>query len=367
MKGIQMITYIFVNLMIIASGAVLELINSKDKLNTHRNKTSAHVFLILSFTLLLAISSFRGSFTTDYTNYVYLFERYNQYGFFDVFRVGFPQEKGYIFLNRLIGLFTSNPLYLFITVSFVTLYGFYSQIRKYSIYVSLSVIMFVTVGSYYTSFNTMRQILAVSIIFAGSKFLYDRKLLKYCLVVILAAFFHKSSLIMIPFFFILNLKIKFKNLVIVALALVLSTLYLDSIITFIQRAFYSVYTNNVYGTTGFSFKNAFLPIMIMIFCLFNYKKIDLNNTINKIWMNAVIFYAFFSILGLKVQLTQRISEFFAPYALLLIPLIFSKIKNNALKGIYLCGLMFFLILYNYVTLNGTGYDPYYFIWDILHW
>jgi hypothetical protein len=225
----------------------------------------------------------------------------------------------------------------------------------------------VTVGPFYSSFNIVRQILAVSIVFAGSKFLYERKIIKYCLIVVVASFFHKTALVMIPFYFILNSKIKLKNIIVIALGLYLSSLYLNVIIAFVQRKFYSVYVVSAYGMTGFSYKNILFPVMNLVFCLFNYKKIDLNSNVNRIWMNAVIFYAFFSVLGLKVQLVQRVSEFFAPYALLLIPLIFSKIKNNALKGIYVTGLIFVLVLYNFITLRGTGYDPYYSIWTSIRW
>lgn len=355
--------YILVNVIIIFLGLFYEIIKPKESVILDKKNKSDSFFVITSFILLFIVSAFRGDFTTDYNNYVYLFELYNRFRFFEVFHAGIYQEKGYIFLNRLIGVFTRNELYLFIVVSFITLLCFYSQFRRYSSYIWLSVLMFVTVGAFYTSFNIMRQILAVAIIFSGSKFLYERKFVKYCLVVALAALFHTSALVMLIFYFILNYKFSVKNLILIICAAVITMLYLENLLVIIQNMFYSVYTDQSYGMTGLAFTNAVLPIAILIFTLFHYKKIDLSDIRNKIWVNAVIFYAFFSILGLKVEMVERISDFFAPYALLLIPLIFSQMKRNELKAIYMIGAVALLILYNFVVLSGTGYDPYYFIWQ----
>ncbi|WP_161568719.1 EpsG family protein [Exiguobacterium sp. SH1S21] len=356
-----MLVYVSVSLILIILAFLFEIINSNVKLKTNRKSLPNHFFIIPSFLLLFIVSAFRGDFTTDYKNYSMLFHSYNRYSFTEVFQANFYQENGYIFLNKLIGLFTSNDFYLLIFITFIILYGFFHQFSKYSAYIWLSVLMFTTIGAYYTSFNTMRHILAVAIVFFGSKFLYERNLFKYCIVIIIASLFHRSALIMIVFYFILNFKFNIKNLTIILLGSIATMLSLNTILEFIQRTSYSVYTPDAYGMTGLSFTNAVLPIAILIFSLFYHKKIDLNNTIQKIWINAVVFYTVFSVLGLKVQMIQRIAEYFAPYALLLIPLIFSKMKNDELKVIYMMVFIFVLVLYNYIVLSGTGYDPYYFI------
>src|SRR5690625_6863286 len=104
---------------------------------------------------------------------------------------------------------------------------FYYQLNKYSVSVWLSVLMFVTAGSFYASFNISRQIVAVAIIFMGSSFLYNRKMIKYFLVVIFASFFHITSLIMVPFYFILNFRINLRNLLLFALGSAIIVYNLD--------------------------------------------------------------------------------------------------------------------------------------------
>lgn len=359
-----MTIYLVTSISILIMGLLYEAVNSAAA-DLNRNKFPISFFVVPSFILLFYISTFRGDFTTDYTNYSILFDIYNSYDFFDIFTAGFYQEIGYVFMNRVIGLFTTNQIYLFAVTTIIILFGFYHHIVKYSTNVWLSVLMFVTVGSYYTSFNITRQILAAAIIFIGSRFLYERKFFKFLFVVILASLFHKTALIMIPFYFILNFRIKLRNILLVLAGFAFVAYFFQDILNILQSiGLYDNYTENSYGMTGASFANALLPIALAIFALFHSKKLDSkNNNMHRIWFNATLFYAAVNTLSLQIQMVERISYFFAPYALLLIPFIFSKMKNKYLRVIYMMVLVALLILYNYVILTDSVFDPYYFIWD----
>lgn len=357
-----MAVYTLVSAYLIVSGFLFEIINTKLK-KIRGKKMPIAFFAIPSFLVLFLVSSFRGDFTVDYKGYTYLFDLYNQFEFSNIFEVGLHQEPGFIALSRFIGSFTQNVLYLFIITSFIIIIAFYKQFNNDSEYMWLSVLLFVTIGSFYTSFNVMRQILAVAIVFSGSKFLYERKALKYFLVIILASLFHKTALIMIFFYFILNFEINYKNIILISLGALVIEINLPRIISIAQQTFYTVYTAEAYGLTGLSFTNAVVPLSVFIFSLIHRNKIDINNTKHRVWMNAVFYYALFNVLGLQIQMIQRLSEFFAPYILLLIPLFFSRMKNSELKVMYILLFVTLLFLYNYITLSGSGYDPYYFVWE----
>lgn len=357
-----MIVYLIVSISLIFLALTYESLNSLT-LSKYNKRIPTYFFIIPSFLILFFISTFRGDFTTDYKNYSNLFFLYNKYSFVELFNAGFQNELGFIYLNKIIGLFTDNVIYFFAVMAAVILFGFFHHFKKYSVNLWLSVLMFVTVGSYYASFNITRHIFAVAIIFAGSKFLYERKFFKWTLVVILASLFHKTAIIMIPFYFILNFRIKFRNWVLIAIGSVITILLFDNIVLLAQEYLYEQYTDTSYGMWGQALTNVVLPIAFLIFCLFNIKKIDPKNTMHRIWFNSVIFYAFFNILALQVEMVERIGRFFAPYALLLIPFLFSKMKNEYLRFLYMMILIFFLVLYNYVILTDSVFDPYYFVWD----
>lgn len=357
-----MLVYLSVSIALLLLGLAYESINSITKVRYNKVIPVA-TFTIPSFILLFVISAFRGDFTTDYKNYTGLFDLYNRYSFSELLTAGFQNEIGYIYLNKIIGLFTTDALYFFLITTFVILFGFFHHFKKYSVNLWLSVLMFVTVGSYYASFNITRHIFAVAIVFIGSRYLYERKFFKWVLVVLLAALFHKTAIIMIPFYFILNFRIKLKNWVIIVIGSAIVILFFDNIVDFAQQYFYEQYTDDSYGMWGQAVTNIVLPVAFLIFSLFNINKLDPENNIHRIWFNAGIFYAFFNILALQVEMVERLGRYFAPYSLLLIPFIFSKMQNKHLRFVYSMVLIFLLILYNYVILSGSVFDPYYFIWE----
>lgn len=357
-----MAIYLIVSLSLVLIGLAYESLNAIT-ISKYNKKTPAYFFIIPSFFILFYISTFRGDFTTDYKNYSNLFQLYNKYSFSELLNARFQNEIGFIYINKIIGLFTEDVIYFFAVMAFVILFCFFIHLTKYSVNVWLSVLMFVTAGSFYASFNITRHIFAVAIIFIGSKYLYERKFFKWTLVVILATLFHKTAIIMIPFYFILNFRIKIRNWVLIAIGSVVVILLFDNIVIIAQQYFYEQYSDNSYGMWGQAITNVVLPVAFLIFSLFNIKKIDSNNATQRIWFNAGIFYAFFNILALQIEMVERLGRFFAPYSLLLIPFLFSKMKNKHLKVIYMMVLIAMLILYNYVILVDSVFDPYYFIWD----
>ena len=354
--------YLIVSLSIVLLGLAHKSLNSMT-LSKYDKNTPSYFFTIPIFLLLFFISTFRGDFTTDYKNYTSLFNLYNKYSFSELLTAGFQNEIGFIYTNKIIGLFTDDVIYFFAIMSFFILFGFIHHFKKYSVNIWLSVLMFVTAGSFYASFNITRHIFAVAIIFAGSTYLYQRKFFKWVLVVILATLFHKTAIIMIPFYFILNFRIKIRNWILIALCSAITILLFDNIVQFAQQYFYEQYSEDSYGMWGQAISNIVLPVAFLIFSLFHLNKIDSNNTMHRIWFNAVIFYAFFNILALQIEMVERLGRFFAPYILLLIPYIFSKMKNKYLKITYMTGLILILVLYNYIILSDSVFDPYYFIWD----
>ncbi len=96
----------------------------------------------------------------------------------------------------------------FFLASVAAISGFciYKGISKYSDDVALSYYLFIT-GLYYTwFFNGMRQFLVAAILFANLKLIVEKKLWKLLLLVLLLYFIHKTVWIIIPIYFIANMK-----------------------------------------------------------------------------------------------------------------------------------------------------------------
>ncbi len=90
-----------------------------------------------------------------------------------------------------------------------------SQIKKYSTDILFSICLYFLMGTITGLMGAMRQYLAAAILFAGHRYMIDRKFFKYCLVVLLASMCHITALIMLPIYFIAHLKINFKSVAII--------------------------------------------------------------------------------------------------------------------------------------------------------
>lgn len=321
--------------------------------------------LITVSVILIMISGFRGDFTVDYSNYRFLFDYYKKFAITDFYNYKIDQEIGYFLLNKIVQIYTNKFVYLNILISIIIITLFSIQIKKDSKNYYLSIILFVNLGQYYTSFNIMRQILAVAIVFSASKFLYKKSrktIYIYSIIILLASLIHKSALIMLIFYFLSNIRISKKKLIVIFIGVFIILINTKKILNVLQKYFYSNYHSNAYGMTGLNFNNIVVPVLLFGFIICFYKKISKSKDkkIN-IWFNASIMYVFFKITGTQIEMIERFSNYFNPYILLLVPYLIEQIKDKKIKIILIILITLGCVSFNYITLKGTGYDPFYFI------
>jgi len=330
----------------------------------------SHGYLSLVFLWLFFVSAFRGNFTSDYDHYVNWFNIIKELSLRDILHHiisnnFITSEGGFKILLKGLSLITDNGVIVAIATTWIILWGYLKVIKDYSVAKWFSILLFVSIGQYYTSFNLTSQILAVSITFLAAKYLYSREFKKYVLMIIFATLFHLSALIMLPFYFILNFRLNKKNVIIIIFAFIFGMLFLDNIVTVGIKYFYKYYEiNRGYGMTGMNYKIAIAPIAVFIFVLFfrrSINKEELQDRKIKIWLNALIYFVVFTLFGLKIKMVQRFAEYFAPYILLLLPFIISKFKPST-KFIVATGVMMIVPIYTYVIYKNSGWDPFCFIW-----
>ena len=113
----------------------------------------------------------------------------------------YPTELGYAYLNILISYFTANR-YIFIFVVTLLIYLlYYINIKRYSSDYRIALLLFFGLLFFFT-FTYLRQMIGVGRAGLSFKFIYERKLWKFVIVVLIAASFHNSALILLPVYFI---------------------------------------------------------------------------------------------------------------------------------------------------------------------
>ena len=333
--------------------------------SNRRPRESGKYFFAFVAIFLILVSSIRGNFTTDYDNYVLLYNNYAPKTFFELLSTRKPfdyPEIGYLLFQSAVEKLTGNVLFVFFFASLIIVIPNVITISKEKELSLLAILLFVEIGQYYVSFNIMRQIMAASIVVAGSKFLYEKRLIPFTLLVVIASLFHTSALIMLPFYFFSHIKLKKAGMILYVLACTAIVIGLPQIIAFVERYYWSWYGSEGYGMQGYSIKNiiAELGISLLGVVLFLVQRRKNKEEINmktNVWFNASLLMIFFLLLGLRVSTMKRFVSFFSLYSILLACHGISKCRSrNLLYG----SIAILCIVYGFVT--KLSY-PYYFFWQ----
>lgn len=313
------------------------------------------VIAIIATSLFMGM---RGPFTADHKSYQLLFDETSQRSFKDILVHKVYTERGFLFFNKFIGLFTGNADVFMCVESVVFIALIVKVARKYknSDFI-LFLLLFVNAGIYFQSFNMIRQALAAGIVFVALRLLGNGNAKAYILVVILAMTVHTSSIIMLAVLPLLQLKVNKKNgLMMISIGGIVFFL-IGKIVELVQRYRYANYD---YGM-GHGTINAFLvqwTLCIIVAIAIHNGAINIDEKHNIVLINSMWMYLVFSFATLSIYQMSRICYFFSTPMLILVSKAFEKWKGKF--GILLrIGLVFMLILYSYVWLSGTGYDPYY--------
>ena len=316
--------------------------------NEDRNRVI--VFLALVFFTLLIFAIFRnpyGGLSADYFVYEEIFNMSNQ-SLSNVMKLYPENDIGFLILNKFFRLFTDNfYIFLFVVHSLIII-GYLYFFYKYSKNIWLSVILLVSIGSYYVSFNAIRQFLVIGILLLSSKYLFERNLIKYLICILFLSTVHKSVLIMIPMYYLLSidvLKKEFKSILIFSFFVLIIFFNLEYIIEFAQLFIYSNYTQNSFGMDKGVLFSIIRPILICLFVICMKNSFSLKNQENRIMFNGVIFFLIISIFSLKLSILTRFIYYFIPFVLVLIPNVLDgmKQKENAQKVVIMVSFMYALI------------------------
>ncbi|HCM89458.1 MULTISPECIES: EpsG family protein [Vagococcus] len=331
-----------------------------------KKETKDKLFLIIIGIILIFISGFRGNFSPDYGNYEHIFRTIQNLGLKDILLGNINVEIGYALINKVVGFFTSNYNILLTIIAAIIVLSYFKKIYEYSPNVSLSVLLLVTFGSYYTSFNTMRQFMVCALFMYAMEYVYSKKFLKYCLVAVALFFIHKSAIVMIPFYFILRVEWnKVRHLFYVTCFFsmyIIFLFYQKEFVELITHIFYKNYgLSGAFGiNTGVPMLAIMRPVTIVIILLSLYKKINFSNIRELVWFNSSICFLLISILSINIEMFQRFTYFFLPYMIFQIPVLISRIDNRKIRSFYIISIVILIVSYSYFTNTNSVY---FFVWE----
>lgn len=251
----------------------------------------------------------------DYRSYESFFQSITAQGL-----AGSEVERGF----RLLGLAVARAggdyrAFLFVFHFFLTVLVF-AWIGRYSSSPWMSVYLFVALQYFAFSMNLLRQALAAAVILWTYPFLKSRRFLPYCGVVLLAACFHRTALIMLPFYILLNLRVCKLHYGLAAAAA--GTVYLgtDTLLqmtaNFLGR--YQNYFNGKYWqANGFTYILFPLGCLLFVLPLLRRKARDFSDS--PVLANGVFYATLMQLFITRHFILERLSIYLAMLSLLALP------------------------------------------------
>lgn len=314
------------------------------------------IFYILSFIVIFCLSAFRFDVGIDYGSYS---------NWFDKMSTGIDAyfEPLFLLTVTIIQLFTDNTQWLFIVSSAITIGFIFASIHKQSSMPALSVFLFCTMGFLSHSFNLIRQFVAISIVLYSLHYLINKKIIKYVLLIIMAAMFHKTAIIMIPLYYLINRSYKRVEYLIITILAFLSLIFQNNIKSFLIETFYSQYqdTDFIYQNITSIYYAIICAVLLMltIYLLYNNKMSLLDPKDNAI-VNIVLLITLMHTFLTWVPLSNRISLYLDIFLIIIIPLYISYIDSRVRKVFALSVITVFFLSSAYKSLddNVNGVLPY---------
>ncbi len=306
-------------------------------LKKSKSKKTDKIFLIMAFIPMIIIMGFRGrTVGTDTYSYTIYFQQICDYSISEALNF-FP--LGWVILNKMIGITLGiEPVNYIFVVSFLLLILFMKFIYDNSIDVSVSTILFILFYHYFSSFNGMRQYLAVAIAINSFKYLMENKNIKFIFINLIATSIHPTALLFLFLLPVKNIKPTISNIYKILFISIVLMMILGPIAQLFVKMFphYELYLDETgIGTFGFGQgKNrniiiTFIYIAFEIFMLVvmkNKNKINLKEHFVYIIINLI--GILFCLMSLSNTLFNRLSWYFIIFAIIYIPYCFKFFNNK---------------------------------------
>lgn len=295
--------------------------------------------------IMCFILAFRYKFGTDYL--VYTDEEY--YNILNGLKPNYEILHTYlVYFTEYLGF---NQQFIFAIYAILTTILFY----KFSLYFSKNntYTMFFTLFIFLLLFlkfiDQIRSCLAIAIFLYSTRFIIERKLLKYIFCCLLAYFSHKSAIILLPMYWILNIKYTKKTFYLLVLFMMaipfINTNHviflIDKIISILNLAKYSMYFEWEINLT-FIGKIATI-LYILIFVVF-YRIFNKEDKKEHFVINAMIIYLLIKSLQIHFGILGRISAYFSAFNCVFIVFVIMYVYKRIIqKDIFVAAIIVTLI------------------------
>lgn len=294
---------------------------------TLRKEAENKVRVMAIFTLLFVVSAIREAVGNDYGEYLQIFDKISrnahvstEIGFNTIVRIcQYLFGTGEVSARIILGLFSLGTAYFLVK-------ALYDQ----STWFVMSFFLLMTQGFYFNSLNTVRYYFVLAVALYSMKYAQEKKWIKFVLLILFAALFHKTVLLVLPVYFLAGLSYRLWHLIPVGV-LCLSAVLFPKFYRTILFKIYPFYENSAYDTGGLSYVNILKCLCVLILSILYYRKTIKEDGANRFYfmlnIGALLIYCF----GSFIPVVSRVAFYLSIGNVFLIAGVLKKIPDKKQK------------------------------------
>ena len=214
---------------------------------------------------------------------------------------------------------------------------------------SFAIVLFFVTECFFSTFNGISQWLAAAVFLYGYKYICDRKLVKYIVVILIATMIHSASIVLLPLYFIANIPAFSKKAFIYDIAIlafmVIGYRNLTPIIT--RLGILQDYVGSeMAGHRGVNYLTILISLAPAAISYFISQDIDTKDSITNVSANLTILNGLIMIASSMDVYITRLSLFTSAFSIVFLSRIslYVEERNNLLKPliIFLYALVFII-------------------------
>lgn len=294
-----------------------------------RRQTLNLLSMAAIFTILFLLSALRLEVGNDYGTYVDTFHEIYVGGYV----VTEPLFNGVVkILYELSG--GENYLLVFALFAFATIWVFLKVLYEQTQNFPMAFFMFMTLGIYFRTFNTVRYYFVLALTLYSFRYVFRKEYGKFILLIVLAAFFHKSVLVVIPIYLIAAMDWKKWQIGVLTAGAGGFLLFQDFIME-IALKLYPSYKDTIYLETETGLSGNLMSIgrcvLVLILALVCRKEALAEKKENQFYFRLNILAILLYLCGSFLPLVGRIGYYLVTSHILFVPAILDSIKEENKK------------------------------------
>ncbi|UKT63276.1 EpsG family protein [Pedobacter mucosus] len=266
-------------------------------------------------------------------------------------------EPAYKLINSLVKTLGGNVQVVFFIIALINSVLLYKALKKYTIYPLVGLLIYYTSMFFFLDMIATRQGVAVLLFFSSLNFVFERKFWRFLAVMVIAFLFHRSSVLLVPLYFIIHRSFSNRAYIIVFFVTLLMFFFqikwmaglltiTANIIGGANGAIIKVYLNSSsYGANRSLTVGTLINIILFAIYLSKRKALAdykyFNIFFNLFMVNLIVFFVFYEF----IEISNRYRFYFLISNITLLPYLIVVYQEKLSKMLVFASICAFTFLY----------------------